>query len=71
MENVVLEVSKAEMEMIRVQREKEYLAKQEQEAKAALQLEKDILELKKSIESDKREDQEQIAATENYFKQFI
>lgn len=64
-----MELTPAELEMIRVRREQAELAKKEEEAKKAIQLEKDIAALKEKITKTKAKDLEQIAAAKDYLRQ--
>lgn len=64
-----IQLTPAELEMIKVKREQFELAKKEEEAKKAIQLEKDIAALKEKITKTKAKDQEQIAAAKDYLSQ--
>ena len=61
-----VELTPAELEMIKVKREQEALAKKEAEAKQAIQLEKDIKEKEAYIVKVQRQDAEQVAATKKF-----
>lgn len=61
-----LELTPAELEMIRVKREQFELAKKEEEAKQAIQLEKDIKAKEEYITKTIAKDAEQIAAAKAY-----
>ena len=61
-----VELTPAELEMIKVKREQEALAKKEAEAKQAIQLEKDIKEREAQIAAIQKKDLEQIAAAKAY-----
>lgn len=61
-----LELTPAELEMIRVKREQFELAKKEEEAKKAIQLEKDIKAKEEYITKTIAKDAEQIAAAKAY-----
>ena len=65
MKNTV-ELTPAELEMIKVKREREALAKKEAEAKQAIQLEKDIKAKEEYITKTIAKDAEQIAAAKAY-----
>jgi hypothetical protein len=68
---MILEVlTPAELELISLKREKDALAKKETEAKAALELEKNIKAKQDMITANKKKDQEQIAAAKKYFIDF-
>ncbi len=64
-----IQLTPAELEMIKVKREQFELAKKEEEAKKAIQLEKDIAARKEYITKTKAKDQEQIAAAKDYLSQ--
>lgn len=59
-------LSPAELEMIKVKREQEALAKKEADAKKAIQLEKDIKEREAQIAAIQKKDQEQVEAAKAY-----
>lgn len=61
-----VELTPAELEMIKVKREQEALAKKEAEAKQAIQLEKDIKEHETRIAATQKKDLEQIEAAKAY-----
>ena len=61
-----VELTPAELEMIKVKREQEALAKKEAEAKQAIQLEKDIKEKEAYIAKVQKQDAEQVAATKKF-----
>ena len=65
-----IQLTPAELEMIKVKREQLELAKKEEEAKKAIQLEKDIEGRKEHIKKSIAKDQEQIAAVKNYLSEF-
>jgi hypothetical protein len=61
-----VELTPAELEMIKVKREQEALAKKEAEAKQAIQLEKDIKEREAYIAKVQKQDAEQVAAAKEF-----
>lgn len=64
-----VELTPAELEMIRVKREQFELAKKEEEAKKAIQLEKDIKSKEEYIAKTMAKDSVQVAATNNFQKE--
>lgn len=68
MKNTV-ELTPAELEMIKVKREQEALAKKEAEAKQAIQLEKDIKAKEEYIAKTIAKDSAQVAAANNFQKE--
>ncbi len=66
----VIELSPAELEMIKLKREQAALAEKEAEAKKALELEKNIKAKQDIIAANKKKDQEQIAAARKYLLDF-
>ena len=61
-----VELTPAELEMIKVKREQEALAKKEAEAKQAIQLEKDIKKREELIIQEQKKDQMQLEAANTY-----
>lgn len=64
-------LSPAELEMIKLKREQEELAKKELEAKKALQIEKDIAAAELQLAKTMKEDEEQVAATVKYLEELV
>ncbi len=64
-----IQLTPAELEMIKIKREQFELAKKEEEAKKAIQLAKDIEAKKEYIKKSRLQDQVQIAAAKDYLSQ--
>lgn len=66
-----IQLSPAELEMIKLKREQEELAKKELEAKKALQIEKEIIAAEERVARIIKGDEEQVAAAEKFLGELL